>query len=713
MAPLTMAPLCVLLVEDSEDDALLLLRELRRAGYELTWERVDTPAAMVEALQRRMWDIVLCDYVLPQFSGPMALQLLYDTAPEVPALIVSGEAGEEFAVTAIKGGAQDYVLKDNLRRLVPAVQRALREAEERRARKRAEADKATLLEMVRDLSGSLDRREILERVQRRVAALLPCDRVATFQWEDARGAFVASALHGIPEALHAGASAVEFVKGQPVVDWVLSGQTVVVNDLSAQPWFSTELLTQFDLAAVVGVPMLARGHVVGVLTAARVRPGIPFDSRAVQLLEGIARQVAMIIDTAEAYRAQQEEAQVSAALARIGQELIQSLDRPVLLDRLCRSTTEALGCDCSHTLLWDPAEQGYAVVSGCGDTAEQWESIRVLKIPGVVVPELIARLERDDVVALPMNDGQTLLPTGLSRQYEVTSGMYAALRRGGELIGIHTAGYRGQSTPFTTQQTRTMRGIAQLASLALEHARVLEELERANRLKYDFVATMSHELRTPLNVIMGYSDLLVEGGFGPLTADQGDIIRRVARSGRQLLELINATLDLGRLEAGRMAPQPREVRLAEFFRELDVETHEVQQKPGVRFEWQLPLRLPVISTDPLKLKVVIKNLMGNAMKFTEVGSVCVSVSARERGVEIAVSDTGIGIAPEVQPIIFEPFRQADSSTTRRYGGVGLGLYIVRRLIDVLGGTISLETEVGRGSTFRVWLPSGRGPAASV
>jgi len=412
-------------------------------------------------------------------------------------------------------------------------------------------------------------------------------------------------------------------------------------------------------------------------------------------------------DSAEAYRILQEEAQVSAALVRVGQELIRSLDPPVLMERLGRSTVETLKCDCSHTFFFLPAERAYAIASGYGDSAEQWESLRVLKIPYPAVSGLITRLERDEVVPLLFTEPQDLLPASLPRQYGITVGMYAALRRGDEMIGVLAAGYRGRTAPFSAQQMGIMRGIAQLASLALEHARVLEELARANRLKYEFVATMSHELRTPLNVIMGYSDLLIEGIFGTLAPDQGDAVRRVARSGRQLLELVNTTLDFGRLEAGRVALQMHEVRLAEFVREIDVETREIQQKPGVRFEWQLPSRLPVVSTDPLKLKVVIKNLIGNAMKFTEAGVVSISVRAREGGAEFTVTDTGIGISPEVRPIIFEPFRQADSSTTRRYGGVGLGLYIVRQLVDLLGGTIAVESTVGRGSTFRVWLPTRR------
>jgi signal transduction histidine kinase len=120
--------------------------------------------------------------------------------------------------------------------------------------------------------------------------------------------------------------------------------------------------------------------------------------------------------------------------------------------------------------------------------------------------------------------------------------------------------------------------------------------------------------------------------------------------------------------------------------------------------WDLPSDLPQLHTDPIKLKVVLKNLIANAVKFTERGSVTVRAERHDGGVQFDVSDTGIGVPPEARKIIFEPFRQADSSTTRRYGGVGLGLYIVRRLLDLLGGSVTAESEVGRGSTFRVWVP---------
>jgi PAS domain S-box-containing protein len=237
-----------------------------------------------------------------------------------------------------------------------------------------------------------------------------------------------------------------------------------------------------------------------------------------------------------------------------------------------------------------------------------------------------------------------------------------------------------------------------------ERSILVEELRAANRLKSDFVATMSHELRTPLNVILGYNDLLLEGAFGAVAPEQSSVIRRVVQSASELLELINATLDVSRLESGRVPLQRRHVRFAELIAQLDAETREAQQKSGVRVEWRIDDDLPLLFTDPVKLKVVLKNLFTNALKFTDQGSVIVSAEARDDGVEIRVADSGIGISAETLPIIFEPFRQADSSAARRHGGVGLGLYIVRRLVDILGGRIEVESEVGRGTAFRIWFP---------
>ena len=399
----------------------------------------------------------------------------------------------------------------------------------------------------------------------------------------------------------------------------------------------------------------------------------------------------------------QEQAAVSAALARIGHELISSLDTPVILERLCQLTAEELGAESSQTLLWRPHEDVYVPVAAHGVSAEERELTQLLRVPRQHLAGVLANLERDDVVEAGAGPGD-VLPSEWRRQVGIAMQVFLAFRRGQEVIGLQVASWRTQAPPLTPKHRRIGRGIAQLGSMALANARLVEELERANQLKSDFVASMSHELRTPLNLIIGYSDLLLDGAFGAMTSEQADTLQRIAKSSRELLQLIEATLDLSRLETKKVPLDLQEGTLAELLTELDVETRPWRAKPAVEFVWNIPPGRLSLCTDVVKLKLVLKNLIGNAVKFTPRGTVTVAAQSVGDGVEFSVTDTGIGIAPEAHAIIFEPFRQANRSVISTYGGAGLGLYIVRRLLDLLGGIIAVESTVGCGSTFRAWIP---------
>jgi signal transduction histidine kinase len=226
------------------------------------------------------------------------------------------------------------------------------------------------------------------------------------------------------------------------------------------------------------------------------------------------------------------------------------------------------------------------------------------------------------------------------------------------------------------------------------------DLRAADRLKTEFVSTMSHELRTPLNVILGFSEMLTDDHFD--AEARAAAAARIQLAGRDLLELIENTLAIGRLEAGRDELRVAPVPLASLWQELGERCHRMPRRPDVVLAWGDP-PAATVRTDPHKLQVVVANLVSNALKFTERGEVAVVLEIDGTDVVVRVADTGIGIRPEDQTHVFDMFRQVDSSDRRRYGGTGLGLYIVRRFVDQLGGQVRLESALGHGSTFTVRL----------
>jgi len=538
----------LLIVEDSPRDAELEVATLEAAGYACEWQRVDTRDAFFQQITAPDYDLILADFTMPSFDGLTALRLLQERHFEIPFIIVSGTLGEERAIESLKAGATDYVLKTRLDRLVPVVERALREASEQRRRREAET-------------------------------------------------------------------------------------------------------------------------------------------------------------------ARQEEGDIAAVLAHVGRELISSLDTPVLLKRLCQLVAERLDCDVSRTLLWQPNEGVFAVAAEYGANAEQSETSGHVPMAEPAIAPLLARLEREDVVEVATGSAEQLVSAELLASHQIANGLFSALRRGPIIIGLQTA---SRSRPFDGKDHRIAEGIARLGSLALSNAHVVEELERVSRLKSDFVSIMSHELRTPLNVIMGYNDLLLEEALGPLTGQQLAALKTSRKRAAELSELINSILDLGRLDRGKLELNPCETSIADVLRDIETSAQPLlAERRQLAWRTDVPAALPVLRTDPVKLAVVLRNLVSNAIKFTETGTVTVAVREAGGGIEIAVTDTGIGIPPALKPMLFEPFRQAEEALTRRYGGVGMGLHVVHRLLEVLHGRVSVESEVARGSTFRVWLPLDCGAPAGM
>ena len=236
--------------------------------------------------------------------------------------------------------------------------------------------------------------------------------------------------------------------------------------------------------------------------------------------------------------------------------------------------------------------------------------------------------------------------------------------------------------------------------LLIQNERVLE----ANRLKSQFLANMSHELRTPMNAIIGFTELVLEDARGALSTRQQENLRRVSKNSHHLLNLINDILDLSKIEAGRMDVVPESVDLREVVDTALMTVQPLLKGKDVKVKTDLQASERLLTTDKHKLRQVLVNLLSNAIKFTPSGSVSLEARSLDGRLELRVVDTGIGIAEKDQNIIFDEFRQIDGTSTREVGGTGLGLAITKKLVELLGGNISVESEMGMGSTFIVELP---------
>ena len=258
---------------------------------------------------------------------------------------------------------------------------------------------------------------------------------------------------------------------------------------------------------------------------------------------------------------------------------------------------------------------------------------------------------------------------------------------------------------------------SQLLSNNIELERARRAAEEANRLKSQFVANMSHELRTPLNAIIGFSYILKQELKGPLNEEQHDFVQRIYDSGEHLLKLLNDILDNAKLEAGRLELRPEPAELEPLIHEALVTADSLLRGKPIELRQELPPHLPLVMVDRLRLAQVLLNLLSNAIKFTDQGSVTVRAAVMSghplgdlsgasgmQHVLVEVSDTGIGIAEEHQSLIFEEYRQADETLSRRYGGTGLGLPISKHLVELHGGRLSVSSRLGVGATFRFTLP---------
>jgi signal transduction histidine kinase len=286
---------------------------------------------------------------------------------------------------------------------------------------------------------------------------------------------------------------------------------------------------------------------------------------------------------------------------------------------------------------------------------------------------------------------------------------------GGRVIGVVDWTDNQPGRHFVAGDVLLAQTLVAQATIALENALLFRQLqERANelaeayRLRSQFLATMSHELRTPMNSIIGFSETLMDGIYGDLGERQTTALERIRRNGYHLLTMIDDLLDLSKIEAGRMQLDLELIGMGDAAMTAVQAVRESAEEKGITLEIDIPDDLPRVEVDPQRLYQVLNNLISNAVKFTHDGAVtirCAQIVREGRPfVQTAVIDTGIGISQADREVIFETFRQADGSSTRQYGGTGMGLAITQRLVEMMGGTIWVDSTPGEGSIFTFVLP---------
>jgi GAF domain-containing protein len=471
----------------------------------------------------------------------------------------------------------------------------------------------------------------------------------------------------------------------------------------------------------LGVPLYRHGQVVGILTGRRNEVQ-SFTPAQVKLFETFADQAVIAIENARLFKELDERTNELTrsvgelkALGEVGQAVSSTLDLETVLTRIVSHAVQLSGTDGGAIYEYDePSEEFHLRAT---DHMEE-ELINALRAnPPRLGDGVVGRAaaSREPVVVPNILEERAYTPRmrQLLERHGFRASLAVPLLREDRIIGGLVV-RRKSVGEFSPEVIALLETFATQSVLAIQNARLFREIEEksrqieaANRHKSEFLANMSHELRTPLNAVIGFSEVLQERLFGELNEKQAEYTDDILTSGRHLLSLINEILDLSKVEAGRM-----ELEVATFDLPLAIDNartfvRERATKHGINLDVTVDERLGDFVGDERKIKQILLNLLSNAVKFTPEGG-RIGINARQAAgsVEISVSDTGIGIAPEDQARIFEEFRQVGSDYAHKSDGTGLGLTLAKKFVELHGGRIWVESEVGKGSTFTFNLPIG-------
>lgn len=853
------APLRLLVIEDSIYDAELILSRLKQEGYQLASQRIETAPEFETALEQGSWDIIVADHLLPQFGSIDALKILNRKNLDIPLIIVSGRIGEELAVATMRAGARDYIPKSDLSRLAPAIERELREAQLRRERRQvaqllyeSEGRYQTIVEdqvelVCRYTHGGIltfvnqsycdhfqrSREELLGRsfldflapenrsqAKAHIQQLGPGTPMLTYEYQvtqpngtvqwhrwtdhvilDVTGdvieyqavgrditeekqaelqlkmqaecdrllSEIASRVHRSLKLEHIltitvaevrqflqtdrvllyqfdadwrGAVAVESVApgwssllGHPIEDPCFQakqaqryqqGKVQAIADLEqaeVEPCYRA-LLQPLQVRASLAVPVLQGDRLWGLLIAHHCAGPRVWHATEVDLLKRLATQVGIAIQQAQLFEQVKQQAQRERLLNQISQSLNSTLDPEDVVHKIVRLTGETFNVERVYIF---NLRQGQIEIVTEWRLHDQVPSMLAFKAPLEAWPDVMEVVEHgisQPVFHAPCYPQVQTTPARqwLAEHAQTRSVLSAYISIREKLFGGLTLETVSEYRTFTQEEIDLLQRIADHAAIALYNAQSYERLEQlvqertqelekeklisevANRTKSEFLTNMSHELRTPLTGILGFSSLLLKEIFGSLSEKQREYVTGISSCGHHLLELINDLLDLSKIEAGKEELNLELISVEEVCQSCVTLIRERANRRGLTLHLDVHPPEAMCVVDQRRLKQMLFNLLSNAVKFTDEGSVTLHVMQTANTTEFSVIDTGIGIAPDDQAKLFQPFSQIDSGLNRKYEGTGLGLILTRRLAQLHGGDITLHSVPDQGSCFTIYLP---------